>query len=109
MDTLSAAVPMKVDLNPQLTLMASTILRTHAVCVCDDFGTAKAHATFRRLVHTGTEVEIPDTDIVVKLGHRANNPLLIAAGYATGSSPSPWLDSRCHVIRFVRSTGPAPK
>ncbi|MDE2790552.1 MAG: hypothetical protein OXI81_09045 [Paracoccaceae bacterium] len=39
-------------------------------------------------------------DIVVSLGRRANNPLLIAAGFAETHQPVPWLGNRRRRIRF---------
>ena len=81
MDALSAAVPMKVDLDLQLTLMACTL--------------------FRRFINASTNIRITETEIVVTLGRRANNPLILAAGTAERREPTPWLGNRLLVIRFV--------
>ena len=101
MDALSAAVPMKVDLDLQLTLMASTLHRILAVRVGGGHETAKAHTLFRRFVNASANIRITETEIIVTLGRRSNNPLLLAAGTAERREPIPWLGNRILVIRFV--------
>ncbi len=82
MDALSAAVPMKVEFDLQLTLMASAPYRLLGVRVGNGFEIAKARTLFRKLVHISASIEITASEIVVSLGRRANNPLLLAAGFA---------------------------
>ena len=101
MDALSAAVPMKVDLDLQLTLMASTLQRIPAVRVGGGHETAKAHTLFRRFVNASANIRITETEIIVTLGRRSNNPLLLAAGTAERREPIPWLGNLILVIRFV--------
>ncbi len=100
MDALSAAVPMKVDFDLQLTLMASSLYRLLGVRVGNGFEIAKARTLFRKLVHTSASIEITASEIVVSLGRRANNPLLLAAGFADLRQPLPWLDNRVLRLRF---------
>ena len=101
MDALSAAVPMKIDLDVQLTLMASALYRILAIRAGDPFTTAKPRTVFRHLVHASATVAITETEIVVTLGRRAHNPALIAAGYSTVATPLPWLGNRSLQIKFV--------
>ena len=101
MDALSASVPMKVDLDLQLTLMASALYRILAARVGNGFETARARTIFRKLIHASADIQITPAEIIVKLGRRANNPQLIAAGYADYAEPIPWLGNRTLVIRFV--------
>ena len=56
----------------------------------------------RRMVieNTSATIEIKPGEIVVSLGRRANNPLLIAAGFAEQHQPIPWLGDRRLRIRF---------
>ncbi len=101
MDALSAAVPMKIDLDVQLTLMAGALYRILGKRVANRLETAKPRTIFRKLVQASATVDINDAEIVVSLGRRAHNPLLIAAGYAEITEPVPWLDNRALRLRFV--------
>ena len=98
MDALSAGVPMKVDLDLQLNLMASALYR---ILAGNGFETARARTIFRKLIHASADIQITPAEIIVKLGRRANNPQLVAAGYADYAEPIPWLGNRTLVIRFV--------
>ena len=100
MDALSAAVPMKIDLDVQLTLMASSLYRLLAKRVSNGLEIAKASTIFRKLVRSSASIDITPTEIVVSLGRRANNPLLLAADYAATREPIPWLDNRSLKLRF---------
>ena len=101
MDALSAAVPMKIDLDVQLTVMAGALYRILGKRVANRLETAKPRTIFRKLVQASATIDITDTEIVVSLGRRAHNPLLIAAGYAEIAEPVPWLDNRALRLRFV--------
>ena len=101
MDALSAAVPMRIDLDVQLTLMASALYRILGKRVANRLETAKPRTVFRKLVQASATIDIKDTEIVVNLGRRAHNPLLIAAGFAETAEPMPWLDNRTLRLRFV--------
>ena len=50
MDALSAAVPLRVDFDVQLTLMASSLYRLLGLRVGEGFATAKARTLFDKLV-----------------------------------------------------------
>ncbi len=100
MDALSAAVPMKVDLDLQLTLMASSLYRILGKRLGNGFETLKAQSIFRKIVRASARIEITETEIVVSLGRRTNNPLLLAAGYAEDQQPIPWLENRTLRLRF---------
>ena len=100
MDALSAAVPLRVDFDVQLTLMASSLYRLLGLRVGEGFATAKARTIFDKLVRATGHIEITATEIVVSLGRRANNPLLLAAGYADLRETIPWLDNRTLRLRF---------
>ncbi len=100
MDALSAAVPMKVDLDVQLTVMASSLYRLLGQRLGNGFEVAKASTLFHKLVHASASIEISASEITVSLGRRANNPLLLAAGYADIREPIPWLDNRTLHLRF---------
>ncbi len=101
MDALSAAVPLRIDLDVQLTLMASGLYRILGIRVGQGFEAAKARTIFRKLVNASAAVRITGDEIIVTLGRRANNPLLIAARYGETAQPIPWLRNRTLRIRFL--------
>ena len=80
MDALSAAVPLKVHLDLQLTLMASALYRILAKRLGNGMEHARARTLFRKVVNTSAIIEIKPHDIA-SLGRRAHNPIL-HAGYA---------------------------
>ena len=100
MDALSAAVPMKADIDIQLTLMASALYRLLAHRLANGLQTANARTVFRKVVRASATIEITTSEIVVSLGRRANNPLLLNAGYADLREPIPWLANRTLRLRF---------
>ena len=100
MDALSVAVPLRVDFDVQLTLMASSLYRPLGLRVGEGFATAKARTLFDKLVRSTGHIEITATEIVVSLGRRANNPLLLAAGYTGLRERIPWLDKRTLRLGF---------
>ena len=95
LDALSAAVPLKIDVDLQFTLLASTLYRLLARRIGHGHEKTKARQLFDRFVRTVAKVRIRDDDTLeVRLGRRAHNPLLIAAGFADGETAIPWLDNR---------------
>ncbi len=94
MDALTSSVPLKVDMDLQLTLMASTLYRVLASRVGNGFETAKPRTIFRKLVQCKAKIEIQPNEIIVKLPRRSNNPYLLAAGYTQRKNPIQWLGQR---------------
>ena len=94
MDALSSAVPLKIEVDLQLTLMASTLYRLLARRIARGMETAKPRTLFEKLVRTRANIQIRADDILVTLPRRANNPYLLAAGYTDAAHPIPWLDNR---------------
>ena len=101
MDALSAAVPLRIDLDVQLTLMASALYRLLAKRLGERFLTAQPASLFRRFVEASATVDISTDRIAVTLGRRAHNPHLIEAGYADSSTAIPWLQDRALKITFA--------
>ena len=101
MDALSAAVPMKVDLDLQLTLMAGTLYRLLAVRLGNGRQESRARTLFRDFVKAAAEITVEKDRIVVRIGRRANNPFLLNAGYGQTDVAIPWLEKRRLQIRFV--------
>ncbi|MBM3310759.1 MAG: hypothetical protein FJY80_04550 [Candidatus Aminicenantes bacterium] len=94
MDALSSAVAMKVNLDLQLTLIASSLYRLLGAKVGRGYERAKSRHIFRDLVDATATVMIDAQEITVRFQKRAHNPLLIAAGFDQFHTPVPWLGHR---------------
>lgn len=94
MDALSSAVAMKVNLDIQLTLMASSLYRLLAQDIGNGYETAKSSHLFRDFIDAAATVDIGDDTIDVRFQKRAHNPLLLAADFAYTDLKVPWLDGK---------------
>ena len=94
MDALSSAVPMKVDCDLQLTLMASSLYRLLGVQIGQGYERAKSRTLFRDFVDATAAVDISAEAITVRFQKRAHNPLLLNGGFAKKQVKVPWLDNR---------------
>jgi hypothetical protein len=94
MDALSSAVPMKVNCDLQLTLMASSLYRLLGAQVGNGYETAKSRHLFRDFVDAVGHVTITLDEVIVRFQKRAHNPLLLAAGFADRTPAVPWLGRR---------------
>ena len=94
MDALSSAVPMKVDCDLQLTLMASSLYRLLAVPIGQGYERAKSRTLFRDFVDATATVEVSAEAITVRFQKRAHNPLLLNGGFSKKPVKVPWLDNR---------------
>ena len=101
MDALSAAVPLKIDVDLQLTLMASALYRMLARRIGGNHARSKIRTLFRDYVDTAATVTVSDAEIVMQLGRRANNGSLFYAGYREMSEAIPWLRNRRLRIDFA--------
>ena len=99
MDTLLSAVPLKVDVDLQVTQMASSLYRLLALKAGGGHERARAPTLFRKFVDAVAQVVISEERIVVRLGRRASNPYLIRAGFAETKQPIPWLENK--TLQFV--------
>ena len=99
LDSLSSAIRIKVDFDVILTEIASGLYRMIARPL-PGFESAKARQVFRHFLDTPAQIKIEDRTVEVTLPKRAHNPLLIAAGFAEGSTAVPWWDDRRLTLRF---------
>jgi len=100
MDALSSAVPMKVDCDLQLTLMASSLYRLLGVQVGQGYERAKSRTLFRDFVDATATVDISAQQITVRFQKRAHNPLLLNGGFGRKKVKVPWLDHRALQLVF---------
>ncbi|MFC1816972.1 hypothetical protein ACFL0M_13790 [Thermodesulfobacteriota bacterium] len=99
MDALSSAVAMKVNLDVQLTLMASSLYRLFAVKIGNGYQKAKSRHIFRDFIDATASIRITQDEIIVRFQKRANNPLLLAAGFDKVDVKIPWLEKK--TLRLV--------
>lgn len=90
----SAAVLMKVDVDIQLALMAGALYRILARRLGNGLENANARTLFRKVVCASTIIYITPREIVVSLGRRAHNQILLKANYPDLHQTIPWLDNR---------------
>jgi transposase len=100
MDALSSAVAMKVSLDLQLTLMASSLYRLLGDRIGNGYETAKSRHIFRDFIEASAGVMITETEINVRFQKRAHNPLLIAAGFRETDIRVPWFCGKHLTMTF---------
>ena len=100
MDALSSAVAMKVNLDVQLTLMASSLYRLLALKIANGYQQAKSRHIFRDFIDATATIAITENQVIVKFQKRAHNPLLLAAGFDKVDVPIPWLNNKLLQIIF---------
>jgi transposase len=99
MDALSSAVAMKVNLDLQLTLMASSLYRILSSRIGNGYQNAKSRHLFRDFVDATANIIIDEREILIRFQKRAHNPLLIAAGFDKVDIQIPWLGRKR--LRFI--------
>ena len=101
MDARSAVVPMKVDVDVQLTVMASSLYRILARRIGNRCENRKPAQLFRKFVNAAATVDITESEIVVSYGRRAYNPFLADAGLFETAERLPSLDGRTLRLRAI--------
>ncbi len=101
MDALSSKVPQKIDVDLQITLMASGLYRLLGRLLGGKLAEAKARTLFRKFVQASARIEILPDQIEVRFGRRAYNPLLVQAGIADEAVTIPWLNNLPLKIAFL--------
>lgn len=94
MDALSSAVAMKVNLDVQLTLMASSLYRLFAQRIGNGYEKTKSRQLFRDFIDATAIVRITEKDIEIRFQKRSHNPLLIAADFEKTDVHIPWLHNK---------------
>ena len=99
-DALSSAVPLRVEVDLQATLMAGGLYRLMATQVGCGYQQARAQTLFRKFGEAVVRVTIEEQRIVVRFSRRANNPYLIEAGFGDSEQPTPWLGNKALRLEF---------
>ena len=100
LDCLCSDVRLNVDFDLTLTVLADLLYRNLAERL-RGFARAGPARLFRKFVDTPGFVAVTATEVIVRLGQRAHNPLLKEAGLTQPTLPVPWLQGRS-----VRVIGP---
>ena len=99
MDALSASVPLKIEVDLQLTLMAQTLYRLFAEHVGHGHQLQYPRMVFRKFIHASAEIVIDERTVTVRYGRRANNPYLVKNSFSESYFVIPWLGHR--QLRFA--------
>lgn len=102
MDALSSAVAMKVNLDLQLTLMASSLYRLLGARIGHGYTTAKSRHIFRDFIEAAASIVITAEAVDVHFQKRAHNPLLLAADFDKTDVRVPWLGNKRLRLFFGR-------
>lgn len=88
---LSAAVPLKIDVDLRFTVMAATFCRLLADRIrhCDQHQAPRT--LFRKFVYTTAELAIDQLAITVQFGRCSNNAFLVKQGFAGEECRISWL------------------
>ncbi len=100
MDALSSVVPMRINVDVQLTVMVSVLYRLLGTRVGKPYANAGERTIFRDLAKRPGKVTITKDEIVVQFRARANDNYLIAAGYSELRQKIPWLDHKILRMQF---------
>lgn len=100
-DALSSLVGLRVDLDLQITLMASSLYRLLAAQVGGTYRQAEAKTLFHNLLDLTGSVTIEDKRVVVTVDKRAHNPLLVASRLADTPTAMPWFGGKLLCLRFA--------
>ncbi len=99
-NALSSVVPMRTNVDVQLTVMASVLYRLLGTRVGKSYADAGERTIFRDLVKRPGKVTITKDEIVVQFRARANDNYLIAAGYPELRQKIPWLGHKILRMQF---------
>ena len=94
MDALSAFVPMRINVDVQLTVMASVLYRLIGVRAANGYEAAESQTIFRDLVRHSGKITITHDEITVRLRSRPKVYNLLAAGYPQMQARVPWLGNK---------------
>jgi hypothetical protein len=100
-DALSSLVGLRIDLDLQVTLMASSLYRLLAEKVGGLYRNAEAKTIFHQLLDVAAEVVVEPERVTVTMHKRSHNPYLVASRLADQPTPMPWFGNKQLFIRFA--------
>jgi hypothetical protein len=100
-DALSSLVGLRIDLDLQITLLASSLYRLLAEKVGGLYRHAEAKTIFYQLLDVAGEVVVEPERVRVTLHKRSHNPYLVASRLADQPTPMPWFGNKQLFIQFA--------
>jgi transposase len=99
LNALSSGLPLNVDLDTTLTVIAGNLYRLLARQL-PRYENATPDRIWRHFLNATGTLHITDDTITADLRLRTHHPVLIDAGLADQTTPIPWLDGRTLRFRF---------
>jgi transposase len=99
LDALTSGVPLNVDLDTTLTVVAGNLYRLLARKL-DRYQNATPDRIWRHFLDATGTLHIDDTGVTCALNLRSHHPVLIDAGFADLQVPIPWWADRTLRFRF---------
>jgi transposase len=99
LDALTSGVPLNVDLDTTLTVLAGNLYRLLALKL-DRYENATPDKIWRHFLDATGTLHITETSVTCALNLRSHHPVLIDAGFADLEVPIPWWDGRTLRFRF---------
>jgi transposase len=99
LDALTSAVPLNVDLDTTLTVVAGNLYRLFARQL-PRYERATPDRIWRHFLDATGTLHITDAGVTCALNLRSHHPVLIDAGYADLATPIPWWNGRTLRFRF---------
>jgi hypothetical protein len=99
LDALTSGVPLNVDLDTTLTVVAGNLYRLLALKL-DRYHNATPDKLWRHFLDATGTLHITGTGVTCALNLRSHHPVLIDAGFADLQVPIPWWDGRTLRFRF---------
>jgi transposase len=99
LDALTSGVPLNVDLDTTLTVIAGNLYRLLALKL-SRYEKATPETLWRDFIDATGTLHIDDTSVTCALNLRSHHPALIDAGFAGLETPIPWWEGRTLRFRF---------
>jgi hypothetical protein len=99
LDALTSGVPLNVDLDTTLTVVAGNLYRLLALKL-DRYQNATPEKIWRHFLDATGTLHITENNVTCALNLRSHHPVLIDAGFADLEVPIPWWDGRTLRFRF---------
>src|SRR5207344_3074298 len=99
LDALTSGVPLNVDLDTTLTVVAGNLYRLLALKL-SRYEHATPGTLWRDFLDATGTLHIDNTGVTCALNLRSHHPALINAGFAELQAPIPWWDGRTLQFRF---------
>jgi transposase len=93
LDALSTQVPLAIDLDTTLSVIADNIYR-HFAKQLTGYHTATPDTIFRHFIKTPGQLHITPQGVEVRLKPRSRTPVLLDAGYQQRTTTIPWWGNR---------------